>query len=266
MAGTGTREGHDDLFERMLEPVRHTVRSLADEVEPIGSGWVARTPSLPMVWSLNQLRLTGSTTFGDAVALAEEHQGDMPYRHVEVEGDDVGGELVASFRAAGWTAEREVYMALAEPPGDAADAGKIVELTEGQALSLMRLWIVEDHPGIPDSSTDQLEESSRREGRLWQERRFGILAEYGSPLSMTKLRGGGTTAWVEDVYTVSEARGRGYARLLVTYVTALAVATNPELTFIIADDNDWPKELYAKVGFRPIDRTYTFHLDLRNAP
>jgi ribosomal protein S18 acetylase RimI-like enzyme len=68
-------------------------------------------------------------------------------------------------------------------------------------------------------------------------------------VAVTKLRTDPATSWIEDVYTAPEARRRGYARLLVTHASALGAAENPELTFIVADDNDWPKDLYRRIGF-----------------
>ena len=250
----------DALLQRVLEPVRRTGRELADEVVPVGSGWLLRTPSLPWVWSLNQLHLTGPTTLAEAAALADEHQRAMPFRHLTIEDDPSDGELERAFRAAGWNADREVYMVLGVAPAP-RDAGKIVDLDEEQATALLRTWIVEEHPDI-GARGEQLVEAARREAELWGERCFGILADDGTPESITKLRRDGSIAWVEDVYTAPEARGLGNARALVTHVCALAARDQPDLTFLIADDNDWPKELYASVGFRPVGRTHTFHLDL----
>jgi predicted GNAT family acetyltransferase len=65
-------------------------------------------------------------------------------------------------------------------------------------------------------------------------------------------------AQVEDVYVIPEARGRGYARALVTRAAALACEDH-DLSFIVADDNDWPKQLYAKLGFEPVGRTWLLH-------
>jgi hypothetical protein len=48
-------------------------------------------------------------------------------------------------------------------------------------------------------------------------------------------------------------------------VSAAAVAARRaghRLTFIVADDNDWPKQLYAKLGFGPVGRTWLLHRDL----
>jgi GNAT superfamily N-acetyltransferase len=112
-------------------------------------------------------------------------------------------------------------MALAEQPAGEAATSAVGELNEVQALSLMRRWTEEDHPGISAEHLDQLEEYARREGRLWRERCFGVVGGDGAPVAVTKLRTHETTAWVEDVYTAPEARRRGYARRLVTHATVL---------------------------------------------
>jgi hypothetical protein len=31
-----------------------------------------------------------------------------------------------------------------------------------------------------------------------------------------------------------------------------------DLTFLVADDDDWPKNLYAEIGFEPVGRRYEF--------
>ena len=45
----------------------------------------------------------------------------------------------------------------------------------------------------------------------------------------------------------------------VTYATEFARSSEHDLTFIIADDNDWPKHLYEAIGFQAIGWTWTFH-------
>ncbi len=232
-------------------------------MRPIGPGWFVRSRSLPLVWTLNQIRIAEPATFDDAVALANRYQAGLPYRHIVVEDGPTGERLEDAFRAAGWRVDREVLMALAEPPDRDVDTRTVTVLSEEQMLALMRRWTAEDHPDISVDGLDQLEEWSRREGRLWKEQRFGIVDKKGSPTAVTKLRSEGTTAWVEDVYTVPEAHARGYARMLLTHTTALAKSADHDLTFIIADDDDWPKGLYMRIGFRAIGGTRTFHEDLR---
>ena len=250
------------LLTWVLDHLRRTLESSAEETHPIGPGWLVRTRSLPQVWTLNQLRITEATTFADAVALADRYQADLPYRHIVVEDGPTGRRLQDAFRAAGWRVERQVLMALAAPPDREVDTSAVTVLSEGQMSALMRRWATEDHPDISEDSLDQLAEFGKRQGRLWTEQRFGIVDDVGSPTALTKLRSQGTTAWVDDVYTVPEARARGHARMLVTHVTALARSADHDLTFIIADDDDWPKNLYVRIGFRAIGGTRTFHHDL----
>ena len=52
-------------------------------------------------------------------------------------------------------------------------------------------------------------------------------------------------------------RGRGLGRHVWTAALQAAEASDPELVFIVADREDWPRELYAKLGFAPMG---TFHL------
>ncbi len=248
----------------VLGELRRTLGSLTDEIRPVGPGWVARSRSLPLVWSLNQLRITEPTTFAAASALADEDLAGLPYRHIVVEDEPTAARLEGSFRTAGWTVDREVLMALAEPPDRVVDTGSVVALSEEQMLALMRRWLAEERPGISAAGLDQVEEYNRREGRMWNERRLGIADRDHRPTAITKLRVDRTIAWVEDVYTVPEARGRGHARALVSHATALAESEQCRVTFIIADDNDWPKNLYGRVGFRPVGRTTTVHRNLNS--
>ena len=251
-----------DLLDRVLRQLRRSQLVVAEEIRKIGPGWSVRTPSLPWVWSLNQLRIAEAVTFPDVVALAEEHLAGLPYRHVVVEEEATAESLGAALLSAGWTFDREVLMVLAEPPDRQIDTSTVIEVTEDAMLVLMRRWIKEERAGISAEALDQIEEYNRREGRALGERRFGFVGDDGAPLAITKLRVDGTTGWVEDVYTSPEARGRGYARTLVTNAATLAKSEGAELTFIVADDDDWPKDLYARIGFRPVGRTKTFHKDL----
>ncbi len=291
------------------EQLRRTVRSLAEVVEDAGPGWSARTPSLPLVHSLNRLHVPARSGPGGAgeslglageilslpgeslgladeiLAMADEHQADLGYRHVVVEDERTARQLVASLGSAGWRVERLVLMVLDTVAAGAGEdrsgedwsgearsgearsgdrelfAEPVSELTAGEAAELMRRWAVEDRLEVVPGVIEQLAVYNDREGRLWNERALGIRQD-GAPVALTKYRSDDGVAWVEDVYTVPEARGRGHARTLVTRAAGAAVAAGHELVFIVADDEDWPKELYRAIGFRPAARSWTFHKDL----
>jgi GNAT superfamily N-acetyltransferase len=254
--GMVNRSDHS-LFQRMIEAIWWTGRSLAEEVEKLDDGWCIRTPGLPNVWSLNHLALRSAPQPVAALSLADRLQNDLSYRHIHIAGADVLLDEGA-FARAGWRVDREVYMVLHGTP-TGQEAPGVRNLTPVEVTPLMAEWIEEDHPGIAPSIRGQIEEASRLEGQLWGEHAFGIVDDRETPVAVTKLRIGQGLAWVEDVFTSARARGRGHARRLVSHAARLAADSEADFAFIVADDNDWPKDLYSSVGFRPVARTWTLH-------
>ena len=238
---------------------------LSGSVARYGPAWGVRTPALPQVWTLNQLHVADFMAVAEVLALSDEHQEGLSFRHVEISDEEAAAGFCEHARAQAWTADCEVLMVLAPGPV-ASDAEGIVTLDEEQAMGLMRRWLAEDFPAMSDTVRSQLEEYSIGEGRLWGEQVLGRLGADGRPAAMTKLRLSSDTAWLEDVYTVAEERRRGHARRLVARAAAQAAIgirqSATGLVFIVADDNDWPKHLYADIGFRPVGRVWTFHKEL----
>jgi GNAT superfamily N-acetyltransferase len=81
-----------------------------------------------------------------------------------------------------------------------------------------------------------------------QERRFAV-CEGHDVVAWARLWTRGAEAQVEDVVCLADYRGRGYGRAVVAAAARAALATDPELLFIVADADDWPKELYERLGF-----------------
>jgi len=254
----------ESLSARISGLVEGSVRALADEVRTVPGGWAVRTWGLPAVWTLNQVHLEAPTTAAAAVALSDEHQEDLPYRYIVVDDEASGRQLAAELSKDTWTCDQVVLMVLptdAQPPvGDRPSRvwRDIVVLDEAQATALMRRWVLETYADIAPKELEEVLEYHRLEGRLWNERCFGCMGDDGTPANMVKLRSDGRVACVEDVYTRPEERRRGLARTVVTFVAGLARAERPEFTFLLADDEDWPKQLYARVGFAPVGMRWSF--------
>lgn len=243
---------------RALDFMRDVLARTVDEVRPIPAGLVVRTPSLPAVWSANQVRVTEPLAFEELVDLVDAELAGLRYLDIALEHQESGPALERAFRAAKWKVERDVLMTLSEAPDRATDTGVVVEAGEDEMLELMGRWYVED-PGPNPMERRELFDYTRRETRVHGDRMLGVRSSDGHLVAMTKLRTDGRVAQVEDVYTVPEARGRGHARALVSRAIELASETGAELTFITADDNDWPKLLYARIGFRPVGHVWHFH-------
>lgn len=248
---------------RALEFQRATHRLIADEVIPIAEGRLLRTPSLPAVWTVNQVWFGEPVDFDDAVAVAERHLAELPYRHLTVEEGGRGARLEAPFTAAGWKVECEVTMVLAGGPDREVDTDAVIEPPRDEVMDLMLRWRREGRPEgehSPDTER-QVAELWRREWDVRNARLLGVRGSSGGLAAITTLYSDGTAAQVENVYTLPEERGRGFARMLVTRALALAAEDGHKLTFIVADDLDWPQQLYARLGFDPVLRVWSFHRD-----
>jgi ribosomal protein S18 acetylase RimI-like enzyme len=92
------------------------------------------------------------------------------------------------------------------------------------------------------------------------EARFFAVVVDGDPVSWTDLYLAGDTAQIEDVGTVESERGKGYASAVTLHAADEARSSGAELVFLVADDEDWPKELYRKLGFDGLGRVYEFLL------
>ena len=250
-----------EALQTALAFLRGTAELAADEARPVDGGWLIRAPSLGDVWGLNQLRLSGSVSYARAVELAEEHLGDLHYRQLVVEHEDSARRLEEPLGADGWTFDRDVLMVLARPADRVADTDGVVEITADAAAELMRLWVSDD-PKMNAATLDQVIAATAREAQARAARNLGMCDEAGELVAMTKLYSDGVTAQVEDVYTVPAWRNRGCARRLITRAIALAGEAGHELVFIEADDNGWPKQLYARMGFDPVGRIGVFHRDV----
>jgi len=85
-------------------------------------------------------------------------------------------------------------------------------------------------------------------GRRVKARFFAVVVD-GEVVSYTDLYQDGAEAQIEDVGTLNEHRGRGYASAVVLAAIAEARKTGAEFVFLVADYEDWPKELYRRLGF-----------------
>ena len=77
-----------------------------------------------------------------------------------------------------------------------------------------------------------------------------VVKEGDRVVAAAQLRVDGATAAVESVLTDVTARGRGYADALLARILTLATEAGCDLVVLEADAGDWPREWYARRGFR----------------
>ena len=82
-----------ESLARALEFMRAVLVSTADETRPISAGLVVSSPSLPAVWSVNQVRVALPLGFEAVVELADEELASSRYVHIVLENQDAGPAL-----------------------------------------------------------------------------------------------------------------------------------------------------------------------------
>ena len=242
-----------DARTAALDFGRETLMRCVDEAEPWEHGHLIRTPALDQVWSLNGViveRPAPGLTLTDLEALLDEQFARGRFASVVLEHEATAERIEPDARSAGWRVEHELFMALRRDPDRPTDTSGVREATEEEVRALLSRWFAEDHAKDGPEALRQLDEYGRREWHARPTRAFVS----GDGQAMCKLWAEGGIVQVEDVYTAPEARGRGHARTLLSHALTIARGEGPELVFIVADDDDTPKELYARMGFEPIAR------------
>jgi ribosomal protein S18 acetylase RimI-like enzyme len=250
-------------LERALEFLALADRGGTRE-EPFAYGTAQFDERLPRRWDSNYLlivSLPDDVTAEHLAREAERIQGAAGLRHrkLEVRDERAGRRLEPGFRKLGWTVNRHVLMALHRRPDRAADSIAVEEvdldaLREPRAKQLRSYEWAED-----DDVLAQLHAAKELFAARVETRFFAVI-EDGRPVSWTDLYLAGDTAQIEDVGTLDVYRGRGYARAVILRAAAEARRADADLVFLVADDEDWPKELYRKLGFDELGLVYEFLL------
>jgi GNAT superfamily N-acetyltransferase len=231
-----------------------------DRIAPFRFGEALFTESLPRVWDANVLRVerADGATARELAAEADRVQGEagLLHRKVAVLDEREGERLASGFEELGWLVTRFLFMAhrgeLARAPAaTAVEVARDVVRPLRERIARSEPWAREEE------DVRQVLATADRLTAAGGARHFAVL-EGGAVASCADLYSDGRTAQIEDVATVPEFRGRGYASAVVLTALAVARSDGHDFVFLVADDADWPKELYAKLGFEPLGRTFTF--------
>jgi ribosomal protein S18 acetylase RimI-like enzyme len=246
-----------DAYTRAWEAMRRT-ESRGTREEPFRFGTAAFTPELPLRHDSNFLfadALPDGVVAEELADEAERIQGEagLGHRLVVVPGD-AGAKLADGFRTLGWDVHRHLVMALRRPPERPVDTSSVVEVDE-PALRAFREAITLDQPWGTPEIAGQLLEAKRL---IRATTRFFAVVVGSEIVSCTDLYLSGPDAQIEDVATLAEHRGRGYARAVVMRAAEEARRAGADFVFLVADDEDWPKELYRRLGFDSLGRYWKF--------
>jgi ribosomal protein S18 acetylase RimI-like enzyme len=244
-------------FQRALDMERGLLAAVAQRAEEHPLGLLLFDDARPRVWVHNQLHVTGPAgDIDDLVRILDEHYGHLQHRRVIVEDEAEGQRLEEGFHDRGWLVDDHVFMALREPRDREPDASLAQEVDAAQHQSVERQTLGEEPFARDPEVHAELIDARAMRGALADETRYVVGALDGRPVGNTVVYRVGDVAQVEDVATLRAFRRRGVARAMVSLATDLA--NGADLTFIVADAEDWPKDLYLKLGYRPIGHIRAF--------
>lgn len=232
-----------------------------ERIVPFRFGRAYFNDTFRLVWDLNLLLVDGDQEIdpGELAADAEllHTDAEQAHRRAEVTNDAVGAKLERFFRRLGWKVDRSIYMAYREEDKRTVDTSVAEEVTRADLLPFRRHAARAE----PWATSEEVVDEVVGAGSLWEDagnaRYFAVLAD-GKPVAATELYSDGRTAQIEDVVTLPDHRGRGYGRAVVLRAVDEALGAGHGFVFLRADEADWPKELYARLGFEGIGRTWSF--------
>ncbi|MGH2635070.1 MAG: GNAT family N-acetyltransferase [Actinomycetota bacterium] len=245
-------------FERELE------RRCASRTQPTTFGTAFLNPDFPLRYDSNFVWVDRRLDGVDADSLAADADrilGELGFAHrkVTVDDDAQGRRLARAFLDLGWSAERLVIMARqreaeARP---AADVAGVRELGFDEARPALE-EVQRRQPDVEDDET--LRQLTEIRAVLEREAgaSFFVAESAGRPASVCELYAIDGVAQIEDVNTLDEFRGRGLGSAVVLAAARSARARGCDVVFLIADDADWPKELYERLGFDAVSRRWSF--------
>jgi ribosomal protein S18 acetylase RimI-like enzyme len=206
-------------------------------------GRAVYTDEVPERSDCNYLWIERGADPGELVAEAQR----LERRLIFVPDPDLGERLAPWFAEHGWRIDRHLVMAQLRQPEKTADLLLVRELEE-EALRQARRRLMEGYPWAKQEVVKQLFQAKALIGQRVTARFFGVLVD-DEVVSYADLYVDGADAQVEDVGTLPEHRGKGYATAVILKAIEQARASGADFVFLVADAEDWPKELYGKLGF-----------------
>jgi GNAT superfamily N-acetyltransferase len=239
--------------ERAIAFLRETYRRRVERVETYPWGELVVTPSLQRVYDANFAIV--DRWDGGAAELQREMddvQGTHGFAHrkIVLPEEELAARLWPELAKLGWPLRhRFLLMVHQRPPDRAADASIEVLPVDEVEWSRGRQAVNElESYGSDPEVVRQLLDLDRRLAGAMDVHHLAALVD-GEVASYAGLYLDGGVAQIEDVATLPAYRGRGLARAVILQAVDNATRAGAGLVFLVADEADWPKELYGRLGF-----------------
>jgi GNAT superfamily N-acetyltransferase len=256
---------HVDDFARATAFSAWLSNALAGELLPWAAGTAVLDRRAPDIWDLNYLRLErpwagNPATFVETVEEASKAFG-LRTPVVSVSSEPQAERLGPVLSDAGYLRDGIVYMTAGADAGRPAGGIDVQEQRYREVLPDRRAhvelpWRSDVDPPTP-SLVDQALAMDARLPEVLDDRWF-VVRDNGDVVAMCRLLSREGVGQVEDVSTLPQHRNQGYARAVVASAVLASREAGHDLTFISAHEHDWPRQLYAKLGFELVGTVSRF--------
>jgi GNAT superfamily N-acetyltransferase len=247
----------DEMTDELARIYEFIVRNdmVGSRTETLPWGRAVFAPEFPLRHDANYVMVESIPKGLDAETLANEVEriqgaAGLPQRVVFFPDAVAASRLVRDLAGAGWTASHGVVMAVRRAPDRTLDLSSVVE-TDEETLRAVRFAQLRTYPwGTEDVARQMLDASALIPIPV---RNLAVFAG-GEPVAWGDLRVEGDVAQIEALATAEAHRGRGHASRIVLRACELARAAGATSIFLCAHAEDWPRQLYRRLGFDEIGR------------
>ncbi|MGO9489138.1 MAG: GNAT family N-acetyltransferase [Solirubrobacteraceae bacterium] len=220
--------------------------AVCDIVEPWRHGTVVRASRYPTYYDFNVVRVEDDPGMSavELAAFADRALAGLGHRRLDFDLVEAAQARRGELAALGFKAMRLLWMHHqgAPPPGPPI----AVEEVPYEAVDQLRLaWHLEDFEG---EEYDRFRVAAK-EVAMTRGVRVLAVREQGAAVAFAQLEQVGAGAEITQVYVHPAHRGRGLGTAMTR--AAILAAGDVEDLWIVADDEDRAKRLYARLGFRP---------------
>lgn len=249
-------------LERIDAFLHHISELASTDLIPFEGGLAYLNSNFPIIYDMNFLtvRSPETMTVGSVISACDDILGgrDLKHRKAEVMYEPEGAVLAEGFKKLeGWTVNTLITMKLTEEAHKALVPGVGEEVTYDELRGFREEGVRRGPYASSEEDVRQLVDKNRVWHDAVETKHFAARLD-GRIASGCDLYIDGGIGQIEDVETFEEAQNKGLARAVVGSAAAAAVAAGCNLIFLNADDDDWPKLFYRKLGFETIGTYYQY--------
>lgn len=238
------------MVDRIRDFRRTLAHASAERAVETAHGFALLSESIPSVYDANYLSV--ETAVAPAAELAAEAEATMEacsHRRVVLEQGGVG--VADDLAELGYSRSTHLVLAHQRELDRRVDTSHVREVDFEELVAARTAGMLAQQWGDAELAR-QLDELKRLIAAATPTRYFAAFVD-GEIAGYCEVRSDGRLAQIEDVEVLERFRGCGLGRAIVQHALEEALR-NHDIVFLEALADDWPRELYRKLGFDVVDR------------